>query len=192
MPVKACRKWGLTCSRNGRKDTIRKLLCHPFPCLATGLPHPINGLYTPDVVQTYTMRTPSVHHAYTIRTPCVHHPYTIRTPCVHGPYTMSTPDTLQRIRLYPPGSLAVPTGSGRNPRQPFAAPQKRWQPNQAKGCRTRNGERARPACCRRHPAVGLALPLISHRLPTQLGRAKFAAGRRKPHAGDVCSSSPSA
>jgi len=101
MPVKPCRKRGLTCSRNGRKDTIRKLLCHPFPCLATGLPHPINGLYTPDVVQTYTMRTPSVHHAYTIYTPSVHHAYTIRTPCQRRIYSSVSGYILQGVWLCP-------------------------------------------------------------------------------------------
>ena len=61
-----------------------------------------------------------------------------------------------------------------------------------RSCLSRNdaigsGERTRPACCRRRPDVGLAFPLITHRLVLQSGRGKFAAGRRKPHAGGMCS-----
>jgi hypothetical protein len=51
----------------------------------------------------------------------------------------------------------------------------------------RNGERARLACCQRRPAVGLAFPLTTHRLVLQPVERKFAAGRRKPHAGGMCS-----
>jgi hypothetical protein len=55
-----------------------------------------------------------------------------------------------------------------------------------------SGERTRPACCQRRPAVGLAFPLVTHRLVIQSGRRKFAAGRRKPHAGGMCSPLPTA
>jgi hypothetical protein len=55
-----------------------------------------------------------------------------------------------------------------------------------------SGERTRPACCRRRPAVGLAFPIITHRLVIQSGTGEFAAGRRKPHAGGMCSPPPTA
>jgi len=54
------------------------------------------------------------------------------------------------------------------------------------------GERARPACCRRRPAVGLFRPLVGHCAVLCLAAAEFAASRRKQHAGGVWSPSPSA
>jgi hypothetical protein len=51
----------------------------------------------------------------------------------------------------------------------------------------RSGERARLACCQRRPAVGLACPLATQRLVLQPVGREFAAGRRKPHAGGMCS-----
>jgi len=52
------------------------------------------------------------------------------------------------------------------------------------------GERTRLACCRRRLAVGFVTTIWPHCLVRQNGRTKFAAGRRKPHAGGVWSPFP--
>jgi len=67
----------------------------------------------------------------------------------------------------------------------FPSPRLSW--NEAVG----QGERTRLACCQRRLAVGFVLT-IWPRLARQNGETKFAARRRKPHAGGVCSPFPTA
>ena len=55
-----------------------------------------------------------------------------------------------------------------------------------------NGERTRLACRRRRLAVGFVTAIWPRYLIRRNGRTKFAAGRRKPHAGGVCSPFPTA
>ena len=50
-----------------------------------------------------------------------------------------------------------------------------------------NGERPRPACCRRRRAVGFVTLIFPQGLGHKICWTRFAARRRKPHAGGVCS-----
>ena len=50
-----------------------------------------------------------------------------------------------------------------------------------------NGERTRPACCRRRRAVGFVTLIFPQGLGHKICWTRFAARRRKPHAGGVCS-----
>ena len=100
------------------------------------------------------------------------------------------PGKAVRASAWKPGTSGAP--DSRRPDCAIAAGAPNPHPGLSRNNSVGNGERTRPACCRRRPAVGFAFPRITHRLVLQSGSGKFAAGRRKPHAGGMCSPPPTA